>query len=288
MESLLAHQECLDEVIGGEGWLEDHYVVALNQVRPAAPVNGGADYPPIDGGMPLDDDGGMGWGRDGGTATGGGYTTPAQPLTGWDSYSIYTTNGLVYPMRSGLAIAGLDLELLRRDLRAASGETMDEYGSPHTSHEDNMWVSQNIWRDIAAAYLGIDYIDHIERYWDLQLHINTRKFGAFTDVYVYGRDSTSLDYYPRGVAAYGLIGALAGLQYDAVAGTVSLAPLRTPLRLPLTMFADWAAGGVPWLIVEGEPGAPTVRIEGTIPEGIEFRLRPRGEPFVGGEVIEVG
>ncbi len=281
------------ETLADEGWLEDHYVVALNQVRqaaPAEPVGGPADYAPMEdmgGGMAVGDEGGMGWEPGAGGTYSGGYTTPAQPLTGWDSYSIYTTNGLVYPMRSGLAVDGLDLGLLRRDLRAASGETMQEYGSPHTSHESNMWVSQNIWRDIAAAYLGIDYIDNIDRYWDLERYINTAKFGAFTDVYVYSRDSTSLDYYPRGVAAYGLISALAGLQYDAVAGTVSLTPLRTPLRLPLTMFADWRAGTVPWLVIEGDPTAPTVRVEGTIPDGIEFRLRPRGEPFAAGEVIQV-
>ncbi len=288
-----ARAELAARTLAEEGWLNDHYVVALNQTRPAAaaePVGAPADYPLMEGAAAgVGDEGGMGWEpAAGGAWTGGGYTAPARPLTGWDSYSIYTTNGLVYPMRSGLPIEGLDLGLLRRDLRAASGETMGEFGSPHTSHESNMWVSQNIWRDIAAAYLGIDYLDNIERYWDLERYINTAKFGAFTDVYVYGRDSTSLDYYPRGVAAYGLIGALAGLQYDAVGGTISLAPLRTPLRLPLTMFADWASGVVPWLVIEGDPAAPTVRIEGAIPPRIEFRLRPRGEPFAAGEVIEPG
>jgi len=275
-----------------EGWLEDHYVVALNQHnRPQQVAPAPVTTEPLDEGIPpMIDDAGevMDYQPIGGDYTGGGYTpTPQQPLTGWDSYSIYTTNGLVYPMRSGLPVAGLDLDLLRRDLRAASGETMGEYGSPHTSHENNMWVSQNIWRDIAAAYLGIDYIDNIERYWALQLYINTHKFGSFTDVYVYDRDSTSLDYYPRGVAAYGLINALAGLQYDAVEGVVSIAPLRTPLRLPLTMFADWQAGSIPWLVITGDPNAPTVRVEGTVPTGTRFLLRPRGEPFAEGEAIEV-
>jgi len=276
-----------------EGWLDDHYAVALNQYeqpQPAAaePAGGGVMGPiggPADEGFPPMDD--MGGGDMGYQPIGGTYPVTRQPLSGWDSYSIYTTNGLVYPMRSGLSIDGLDLGRLRRDLRNASGETMDEFGSPHTNHESNMWVSQNIWRDIAAAYLGIDYTDNIERYWDLERYINTRKFGAFTDVYVYGSDSTSLDYYPRGVAAYGLINALAGLQFDRVRGVISLAPLRTPLRLPLTMFADWQAGEVPWLVIEGDAGAPTVRVEGTVPAHIEFRLRPRGEPFAEGAPIEV-
>ena len=232
------------------GWLGDRYAVALN----------------IEGA--LDDDG-----------------VPAEPMRGWDSYSIYTTNGLVYPWRAGMMVEGLDLARLREDIRNATAVTMGEFGSPHTSHESNMWVSQNIWRDIAAAYLGIDWIDNARRYWNLQRYINTRKFGAFTDVYVYGRDATSLDYYPRGVAAFGLIDALAGLQYDRVRGVLSLSPVRAPLRIPLTMFANWEEGEVPWLNVEGTADAPSIRIEGELPEGIEVRLRPRGEPFAEGSEI---
>ncbi|MEA3403807.1 MAG: malectin domain-containing carbohydrate-binding protein [Armatimonadota bacterium] len=272
-----------------EGWLDDHYVVALNQTRDVEPAAAPAGPPVEDYGMGGDF--GM---MDGGAGEYAGYdpvsmTETAQPISGWDSYSIYTTNGLLYPMRSGMEVGGLDLERLRRDLRRAAGETMQGYGSPHTSHEENMWVSQNIWRDMAAAYLGIDYVDNIERYWDLQRYINTRKFGAFTDVYVYGRDSTSLDYYPRGVAAYGLYAALAGLQFDRTRGVLSLSPLRTPLRLPLTMFADWEAERIPWLIVEGDPSEPAVRIEGgELPEGMQVRLRPRGQPFADGERIQLG
>lgn len=271
--------------LADQGWLDDHYVVALNQ-----PPQAQATVAPLagEGLLPEAGAGGMTWEPEaGGGYAGGGWADTPRPLSGWDSYSIYTTNGLVYPMNAGLTVEGIDLERMRTDLRNATAATLGEFGSPHTSHEDNMWVSQNIWRDLAAAYLGIDYIDHIERYWDVQRHINTRKFGAFTDVYVYRSDSTSLDYYPRGVAAYGLLEALAGLQFDRVRGVVSLAPLRAPLRLPLTMFAEWRAGTVPWLIIEGEAHAPTVRVEGAIPPGIEFRLRPRGEPFAEGQRIEV-
>jgi len=84
-----------------------------------------------------------------------------------------------------------------------------------------------------------------------------------------------------------MIDALAGLQFDRVEGVLSLAPVRVPLRLPLLMFADWEAGMVPWLIVEGDPDAPTVRVEGELPDGITLRVRPRGEPFAEGREIAV-
>ncbi len=268
-----------------EGWLEDHYAVALEQQQAQAAGAGAGGGMAGEGGAMAGPgmqggDGYVGW-DDGGAYQGGNYqgSSVVSTMRGWESYSVYTSNGLVYPMRSGMKLEGLDLGRLRADLRNATAETMDEFGSPHTSHEENMWVSQNIWRDIAAAYLGIDWIDNAERYWDLQRYINTAKFGAFTDVYVYGRDSTSLDYYPRGVAAFGLIEALAGLQFDRVSGELSVAPLRTPLRLPLTIFADWRAGTVPWLVVEGDASDPQVRVEGALPAGIELRVRPRGEPL---------
>jgi len=249
-----------------EGWLDDHYVVALNQPAPTLEPAGMGDYA----GNP--DEGGMGWQ--------GATQTSSAPAAGWDSYSIYTTNGLVYPMRAGLQVDGLDVPRLRADLRQATAETMGEYGSPHTSHETNMWVSQNIWRDIAAAYLGIDYIDNTDRYWDAQKHINTTRYGAFTDVFVYGSGSTSLDYYPRGVAAFGLYDALAGLQINLPEGLVSVAPLRTPLRLPLTAFAKWNEGTVPWLVIEGEGEEITARVEGAeLPEGIRVTVRQRGKVF---------
>ncbi len=266
------------------GWLDDHYAVALEQVGQAfQPVGDGAfQRPAMDAGIdgPIGDGGAFDFGYQD-EVNGAHYegSSAASTMRGWDSYSIYTTNGLVYPLRSGMRLEGLDLDRLREDLRNATAVTMGEFGSPHTSHEENMWVSQNIWRDIAAAYLGIDWIDNVERYWNLQRYINTAKYGAFTDVYVYGRDSTSLDYYPRGVAAFGLIDALAGLQFGRVAGELSVAPLRSPLRLPLLAFADWEARTVPWLIVEGDAAQPQVRVEGALPEGLELRVRPRGEPM---------
>ncbi|MCD6361471.1 MAG: hypothetical protein J7M38_11500, partial [Armatimonadetes bacterium] len=187
---------------------------------------------------------------------------------------------LVYPMRAAMRLRGLSLDRLRTDLRRATAATMDEYGSPHTSHETNMWVSQNIWRDIAAAYLGIDYVDNVDRYWALEKHINTTKYGAFTDVYVYSSGSTSLDYYPRGVAVFGLYDALAGLQVNQTEKVVSVAPLRTPLRLPLTVFAKWNEGEVPWLVIEGEGGDITAHVEdGALPQGMKLTVRRRGEPF---------
>ena len=276
----IARARRITRTLDQQGWLEDHYVVALNQTTAApAPVHAGLDEP----GAGMQDDE---WDETG-AYTAGSYGSG--PASGWDSYSIYTTNGLVYPMRAGLRVNGLNLARLRADLRSSAAQTMREFGSPHTTHESNMWVSQNIWRDIAAAYLGIDYLDNIERYWALQKYINTEKYGSFTDVYVFSTDTTSLDYYPRGVAAFGLINALAGLQINRPEGIISIAPLRVPLRIPLTAFAQWDRGAIPWLVIAGEGGQLQVRVEGAdLPEGMEVRVRERGQPFAEGLVMDVG
>ncbi len=220
--------------------------------------------------QPANQSSGQGWGMS-------GQSSSAAPPEGWDGFSIYTTNGMVYPLRTGCELPGVSLRRMRTDVLAATNATLKRYGSPHTNRENNMWVSQNIWRDIAAAYLGIDMVDNVARYWELQKMINRDKRGCFTDVYVYGSDSISLDYYPRGTAAFGLIPAVAGLQVDKVAGLVSVAPLRTPLRVPLLAYADWSTGKVPWLAISTIGGETKVRVDGKVP--VAVTTRRSGKPW---------
>ncbi len=289
-----------------EGWLGDHYVVDLNQAErfaaapapTAGPANPGARDGDPGAAPPYYEDGPP---ATAGRMTGRGQydplagapgapgpgewdpwrTSPSkpQPPRGWDAYSVYTTNGLLYPFRAGMALPGLDLTRVRTDLGRAAVETLRLYGSPHTSQESNMWVSQNLWRDAAAAYLGVDLVDNVDRYWALQLHFNRTKRGCFTDVYNYGSGSLSLDYYPRGVAAFALVQALGGISFDLPAGRLSVMALRSPLRLPLTALADWDAEQVPWIVLERTGLDTRGRIEGPTRVPIRLESRPFGEPW---------
>jgi len=303
--------------LDSEGWLDDHYVVDLNQPagmsvagrsggnrgaseatasregvapsgeRPAATGAPGAVGP---GGPGLGGVGAEGYAAMGPMETGGlggqgyaepwnNYMAPSGPPKGWDGYSVYTTNGLLYPLRSGTRIAGLNLKRLREDLGRAAAATLRMYGSPHTSSENNMWVSQNIWRDAAAAYFGIDMIDNVERYWAMQLYVNREKRGCFTDVYNCGSGSISLDYYPRGVAAFALVYALGGVAIDVPAGRVSVAALRSPLRLPLATLADWRAMRLPWLVLERDGLDTRAKIDGATAVPVTLTARPFGQPW---------
>lgn len=285
-----AQAAVIAQTLEAEGWKDDHYVVALNKTPPGqsgvAPSRpGGSPLPPV---VPPAGTSGTGggawdtWSRPPGAADYQGWSSqsaaaPYKPPDGWDGYSIYTTNGLLYPMRTGTPLPGINLERMRQDVRRATVATLKRYGSPHTDRENNMWVSQNIWRDMAAAYLGLDLTDNMERYWRLQQFINREKRGCFTDVWVYGSDSISLDYYPRGVAAFGVIPALVGLQVDRVRGLISVAPLRTPLRVPLLAYADWETGRIPWLRLTRDAAGTHVAVEGEVPD--EVLVRPAGKPW---------
>jgi hypothetical protein len=114
---------------------------------------------------------------------------------------------------------------------------------------------------MVAAYLGLDMLDNLSRYWAFELEQNRYRRGCFTDVYNYGSGSTSLDYYPRGIALAGLVPAAAGLRVDRVEGFAAFAPVRTPLRLPLTAFADWPQELVPWVDIVAGPDGPTVSVD---------------------------
>ncbi|NJL30767.1 MAG: hypothetical protein HC898_03575 [Phycisphaerales bacterium] len=63
-------------------------------------------------------------------------------LTGWDSYSIYTANGLLLPLLCGLDCP-LDPQQLALDVTNAARETLGRYGCGHTSAEvDNVWSAR--------------------------------------------------------------------------------------------------------------------------------------------------
>lgn len=177
----------------------------------------------------------------------------------WRAYSMYAQNGLVYPLRGGATVP-VSRQQMRKDIEVATRKLMREYGTTHTTLEDNMWISQCIWRDIAAAYLGIDMIDNINRYWALARKLAFEHHRCYTDSYFYN-GGAALDYYPRGITAIGLIYALGGVQIDVPGKSITFNPLRTPLRIPLPTFADWKAGKVPWVTFEEKDGELTFTVE---------------------------
>jgi hypothetical protein len=230
-------------------WLDDHYAVALKPTVSASSADEVVDdWDPDAGWGGHEADSQTGWGRDSGMGA-----WPPEPPSGWDGYSIYASNGSV----------DMDEERLRADVLGAARRTLKRFGAPHTDHESNTWISQNMWRDMTAAYLGLDLLDNAEGYWQFEVDQNRNRRGCFTDVYNYGGGSTSLDYYPRGIAVAGFVPAAAGLQLDRVTGTVSLAPIRLPLRVPLTALADWDGERVPWASIS------------VVDDSVSFRVTPR-------------
>ena len=71
--------------------------------------------------------------------------------------------GLLYALRSGMDIA-IDLDKLRVDLISSTRRTMREHGCVHSTVDVRGWLTQNLWRDCIAAYLGVDMLDNLQRY----------------------------------------------------------------------------------------------------------------------------
>ena len=210
--------ELINYTLNTEGWLDDHYAVTLDR-RTDGLVN------PWDG-QPL----------------------PPGPLLGWDAYSLYTANGLLYLLATDPDAKNLppaNYERLKSDLQTSVAHSLTEYGCTHTSYDQsNLWVSQNLWRDIIAGQLGLDVGQMLDRYWAFQQYENSQgRGGCFVDTY----GSNWLHYYPRGITAIGLWYGLSGLKLDRQAGQISFAPVQLPLRVPLPTFADWENGLIPWV-----------------------------------------
>ncbi|MEN3013422.1 MAG: DUF4965 domain-containing protein [Endomicrobiia bacterium] len=157
-------------------------------------------------------------------------------LEGWDAYSIYTSNGLLYLLISNAEI-DLNKEKIKLDILNSKKYNMTEYGCTHTSKDkSNIWISQNLWHDFVGMYFGLDFSDNIERYWQFELFENTQgRGGCFVDTYGWNH----LHYYPRGVTSFGLYYGILGLKVDRIKKEIKLSPVKVPLKVPLVCFANW-------------------------------------------------
>lgn len=185
-----------------------------------------------------------------------------QTIKGWDAYSIYTGNGTLLPTMCGQPPL-LDLDKLRRDIYAATRENIGRYGCGHTSSEpENVWISQNLWRDMLARYMKLEGASLAPLYWDMQVMSNTHGQSlGFIDTYI----NNYLCFYPRGIASIGYFLATPRLIVDRLApggSYLTVDPDRgAPQRWPLLPLADWKAGKIPVVVVD-ESGR--VSIEGEI------------------------
>lgn len=210
------------------GWLGDHYPVCLDRT-----TTGLVDA----------------W---------SGQPLPYDELPGWDAYSLYTTNGLLYLFMIDDLPVDFDLDLLRIDLLSAYRASLTEYGCTHSSADpDHLWVSMNLWRDQVAAYLGENLLPTADRYWQMQIAANA---GTEAKCFVDTNFTNNLCFYPRGIASLGALWATAGLRQRAADKLISIAP-PAPCRVPILSHVDWTNLRAPWLDARPEADGLSWSIE---------------------------
>jgi hypothetical protein len=176
-------------------------------------------------------------------------------------YSMWTAHGLLYPLRLGMTL-DIDLERLRVDLISSTARTLREHGCVHSTVDARGWLTQNLWRDSIAAYLGVDYTHHLRRYLGHGEYVSyedTTILEVANELMVVAGASAAhtsvgethahplIDGHPRPACGFGLLYALAGVQADAVDRRLSCAPLLFPLKIALTHLADWQGERLVWL-----------------------------------------
>lgn len=168
-------------------------------------------------------------------------------MEGRDEASIYAENGILYPMMAGFDLKDVDLARMSENIINAYERCKTVYGSNHSENSDSVWISQNLWRDFSAAYLGHDILDNVDQYWQFQKVMNTEgRLNLFIDTY----GENALWYYPRGLTSIGVLYAMLRLQINSITKTIKINPLRNTARIPLTIFADYNECKVPVVIVE--------------------------------------
>jgi len=194
-------------------------------------------------------------------------------------YSMWTLHGLLYPLRSGMAL-DIDLERLRIDLINSTTRTMREHGSTHSTADVRGWLTQNLWRDCIAAYLGVDYSPHLRRY------LGHGEYVSYEDTTILeianelmvvpgavaghtyageAHDHPLIDGHPRPACSFGLLYALAGVAADRLDERLTFKPILFPLKIALTHVADWEHERFVWLtfrrsLTSDAAGAPQERI----------------------------
>ena len=199
-------------------------------------------------------------------------------LVGADAYSIYSSNGLLLPMMCGQPWL-ISENKVRRDLISAVRETLGNYGCGHNDQEpENVWVSQNLWRDHMMRYIGATGPNRAQGYWDMQVMSNT--FGqsyGFVDTYV----TNNLSFYPRGATTFGYLLSYPRVIIDRLApggARISVDPDRGyAQRWPLLPLADWKAGKIPICVVDcDDDGQARVVIETQL-ESVIIRGQEEGK-----------
>jgi len=156
-------------------------------------------------------------------------------LPGWDAYSIYTSNGLLYLMMID-DMPPLNIEKLRTDIVNSFSKTLSEYGCGHSSlDKNNVWVSMNVWRDCIAGYLGENLLSNCDRYWNMQVFANSlgsEKPNCFSETYL----NNNLVWYPRNAAVFGILFGMLRLKINGP--NAIICPLNVGCW-PIIPLTDW-------------------------------------------------
>ncbi len=198
-------------------------------------------------------------------------------------YSMWTPHGLLYPLRCGMPL-DVNFDRLRIDLISSMARTLREHGCTHSTADVRGWMTQNLWRDCVAAYLGVDttcnfkrYLGHGEyvSYEDTTILETLNELmvvpGAIADHIHTGQrhKHAKVDGHPRPACGFGLLYGLAGVQFDAVEKRVQFNPVSFPLTIALTHLADWENERVTW--VSFKRSIPN-QDDGTVDADISFDI----------------
>ena len=190
-----------------------------------------------------------------------------------DGWSNYLFHGWVTRFITGHVPPDAFKEKMRRHMISAHQKTATIYGDAHCNGIRNVWVSQNMWRDLAGLYLNSnpDLMEMKQKYWALQL--KTRKHQTNPMAWQGFCDSPFNAYltaYSRGIPMILYPWAKEKFSLDASKGTihVELDSSRSPVPLPF--FADWNSGEIPHIVWNQDNRWQIQTVESAIHRGFKL------------------
>ena len=191
-------------------------------------------------------------------------------------FSNYLAHGLVPLLWSGWGLEVIPHERVARHLLAAHRQTRTPFGDAHRDGHQNVWVSQNLWRDAAALFLEVplDYAALAAQYWRTQaLGFANRSGDGDWEAFCDSPLNPFLTSYPRGAAVLLHPWAERGITWNDEQRCLTVRRPRGAERIALPFLADWETDRVPSLEFD-ETGELIQVLHPDLLDDAEVRVRP--------------
>ncbi len=196
-----------------------------------------------------------------------------------NGYSNYLFHGAVPLYICGKPFLNDFSESFRRHIISAHEKTNTRFGDAHRDGVSNVWISQNMWRDLAASYLDapLDFSRLHRQYRDMETHCFSKKNATQWQGFCDSPFNSFLTFYSRGVPFLFFHWAQAHFSFSRKNSALTIQAPAKPGQIPLPFFSRGKPHEIPVLIWNETTRQPTRIQHSEVLDGMKLNFMPYGE-----------